>query len=348
MPSKNHEHGTRFRLIRLFKAIQEQPFTYTRKQLAKMTDVHPDTVKDDINIIRNAGYELECDRTRGFRYGFAQDHPFEELKQLLEFTEDEQLLLLRTLKQVTPRSIAMSQLSERLSAVFGRQIKPDAGFTADTLPLLREPSAEYSPRPEQLRRPYLTKFQLLEQACKQKVQVVLVDYRSSNSNEVRDRLVEPFHAKMEDDTVQAYDVEKKELRHFLLSRILRIQMTDTPWAHEVEHKVLATDPFRIVDNKQELVHLRLRVGAYNELVERYPLTKAYIQEDGKDEHIYDFQCSVNHKFFGLTNFILGFHHQIVEVIAPERLKEHLREEVEKMKRAWDRDGIPLGGAAGFS
>lgn len=91
--------------------------------------------------------------------------------------------------------------------------------------------------------------------------------------------------------------------------------------------MLATDPFRIVSDEQAMVHLRLRVGGYNELVERFPLSKAYIQEDAEEEGIYDFQCRVNRKFYGLTNFILGFHHQVVEVLEPEELKEHLREEV---------------------
>jgi predicted DNA-binding transcriptional regulator YafY len=335
MASRNHDHGTKHRILRLFKAIQEQPFRYTKRELAELTGVHPDTIKNDIVAIRNVGYELECDNKRGHRYGFAQDYSFEELKQLLELTEEEQRLLLHALRQVAPASIAMGKLSERLSAVFGFQ-----SFRPTPAPIsqVQEEPAEYRLQPQQQRRPYLTKFQLLEQARQQKVQVVLVDYRSSNSNEVRDRLVEPFHAKMEDDTVQAYDVEKKELRHFLLSRILRIQMTGQPWQYEHKHYIQATDPFRIVDDVQEMVHLRLRVGAYNELVERFPLTKAYIQEDGEHEHIYDFQCSVNHKFYGLTNFILGFHHQIVEIVGPERLKEHLREEVGKMERAWDRGG----------
>ena len=125
-------------------------------------------------------------------------------------------------------------------------------------------------------------------------------------------------------------MDKKELRHFRISRIKRIRPTETPWAYEDQHQVLATDPFRIVDDRQVMVHLRLKVGAYNELVERFPLSKAYIQEDAQEEGIYDFQARVNHQFFGLTNFILGFHHQIVEVLEPEGLKAHLRGEMDRM------------------
>jgi predicted DNA-binding transcriptional regulator YafY len=217
----------------------------------------------------------------------------------------------------------ITQLQKRLSSIFGnRQDYPGA---ADT------PGAATTPGSEHWRRPYLTKFQLLEQAREQKVQVVLLSYRSSNSNAISDRRVEPFYARIEEDTVQAYDVDKSMLRHFRISRIRRIRMTDTPWSNEAEHKVLATDPFRIVDDHQKMVHLRLKVGAYNELVERYPLTKAFIQEDAEQDNRYDFQARVNHQFKGLTNFILGFHHQVIEVVAPVELKRHLEQERERMR-----------------
>lgn len=321
MASKAHEYGTKTRLLRVLRAIQEQPYRYTKKELAALYEVDKDTIKDDFQAIQNAGFELDYDPK--YRYAFAADKPFEDLKALLQLNEQEQLLLLSAIQQLSQPSDKLQQLQKRLTAIFGnRQDYPGA---ADT------PGAVSTPGPEHWRRPYRTKFQLLQQAQAQKVQVVLLDYRSSNSNEVRDRLVEPFHARIEEDTVQAFDVDKQTLRHFRISRIRRIRMTDMPWAHEREHKVLATDPFRIVDDKQVLVHLRLQVGAYNELVERYPLCKAYIQEDAEQENRYDFQARINHKFKGLTNFILGFHHQVIEVVAPEALRRHLERERGRME-----------------
>jgi hypothetical protein len=71
------------------------------------------------------------------------------------------------------------------------------------------------------------------------------------------------------------------------------------------------------------------VGAYNELLERFPLTKAYVEES-EVPGMFDFQCKVNRGFLGLSNFILGFFHQKIEVVEPEELKEHLREAVRGM------------------
>ncbi|MBK8428067.1 MAG: hypothetical protein IPL27_19820 [Lewinellaceae bacterium] len=99
-----------------------------------------------------------------------------------------------------------------------------------------------------------------------------------------------------------------------------MRILDQPWRFEGHHNIQRTDCFRIVNNDQVNVHLRLSVGACNELVERYPLTKSYILETS-DPHYFDFQCSVNSQFFGLSNFILGFYHLDIEVIAPDSLRD---------------------------
>lgn len=300
------EYGTKMRLLRVMRALLERPYGYTKKQLANIYDVDPSTIKEDFTAFRNAGFDL--DYNKKYRYAFKADKPYEELKSLLQLSEADQLRLLQAIKDVEPGNPQFEELKERLASLI-----------------------EYTQREHRyMRRPYLTKVKLLEKAREEKRQAILIDYRSSNSNVVADRLVEPFHAKAEDDILQAFDVNKQELRHFRFSRIKRIQLTDTSWAHEDRHQILATDPFRIVDDDQVIVHLRLRVGAYNELIERFPATKAHIQEDAVEKDIYDFQAPVNHRFYGLSNFILGFHHQIVEILKPESLKEHLRKEVQRM------------------
>lgn len=300
------EFGTKMRLLLVMRNLLEAPYTYTKKQLAERFGVDPDTIKADLEAFRNAGFDYEYDQR--FCYAFKVDRPYEELKSMFQLSEEDQLRLLQALTKIEPGNPQFEALKRKLATVME----------------IAQKEHHY------LRRPYLTKVDLLEKAKNEKRQVLLVEYRSSNSNEITDRLVEPFYAKAEDDILQAYDVRKQELKHFRLSRFKRIQLLDSPWVYEEQHKILATDPFRIVDDQQVMVHLRLTIGAYNELVERFPLSKAYIQEDAVEEGIYDFQCRVNHNFYGLTNFILGFHHRIVEIIEPESLKVHLREKIQQM------------------
>lgn len=299
------EYGTKLRLLRVMQALLDHPKHYTKRKLAELYTVNLDTIKNDFKALSNAGFVVDHDEK--YRYYFVEEKPYAQLQDLLHFSEEDQAILYRAIDQVAAYEKRGQRLKKKLASLYD----------------YRRLGHAY------LRKPYLTKVDLLMQAKNEKRQVILRDYSSSNSNEVRDRLVEPFHPSPPDDTLQAFDVDKGALRHFRISRITRVEMTDTPWQFEGHHNIMLTDPFRIVDSNQKMVHLRLRVGARNELVERFPLTQSYIQDAG-EEGIYDFQCMVNHKFLGLTNFILGFHHQLLEVLGPESLLDHLQAEVEKM------------------
>lgn len=303
---KEAEFGPRARILRLLRAILDQPNRYTRQELADKFGVSVDTIRDDFEILTNAEFALIPDDR--YRYAFVTEKPLRQLKDLLHFSEEDQAALYQAIDNLYIGSERARNLKAKLASVYDFHRLGHA----------------------YLRKPHLTKVDLLMQAQREKRQAYLIDYRSSNSNKIETRRVEPFHVAPAEDTLQAFDAEKRTLRHFRLSRFTRVQLTDLPWKHEGSHVIMHVDPFRIVDNQQVDVHLRLGVGAYNELVERYPLTRSYIEETD-DPNMFDFQCRVNHRFFGLSNFILGFYHQHIEVLAPEALKAHLREELGKMR-----------------
>jgi len=144
-------------------------------------------------------------------------------------------------------------------------------------------------------------------------------------------LVEPFQVSTKDDMLHAYDLERKMIRHFRISRIERVELQNEHWQYETLHHVAATDPFRIVNDKQIKVHLKLKTGAVNELIEKFPISQAYIQPSAGQAGIYDFECKVNAEFLGITNFILGHSEYIAEIVEPESLVEHIKKKVEGMK-----------------
>lgn len=304
--SKEKEYGHKLRLIRILRAIVERPFGYTKQQLATTYGVHKDTISNDFLVFRTAGFEL--DRDEKDRYAFVVDRPLQKVQGLLYFSEEERALLHAAIDSLQTTPEKQDRLKQKLHALY-----------------------DYSKLGlANLRKPYLNKVSLLEMAQKEKKRVILKDYRSSNSNTVTDRTVEPYHINPAEDTLQSFDVDKHIPRHFRISRIARVLVLEEPWQFGHMHNILRTDPFRIVDNDQVNVHLRLSVGAYNELIERYPTTRSYILET-EDPNYFDFQCMVNHHFYGLSNFILGFHHLQIEVLAPEDLRQHLQAEAAKMK-----------------
>jgi predicted DNA-binding transcriptional regulator YafY len=303
---KDKEYGTKIRLLRILRAIIEQPRRYTKLELAENYEVHPDTVTGDFEAFINAGFAMDHDEK--FRYFFIKDKPLKKAGELLYFSDEERALLYEAIDNLRTTPERQSALKQKLHSLYDYS---RLGFA-------------------NLRKPYLTKIDLLRQAKDEKKMVVLEEYHSSNSSQVSDRLVEPFHIAAEDDMLHAYEVEKKVIRHFRITRFVRVKQTERPWEYERYHNVMNTDPFRIVTNQQLNVHLRLSVGARNELLERYPLTRKYIEQTA-DPNYFDFQANVNRNFYGLSNFILGFYHLDIEVISPDALREHLRNEVAKMK-----------------
>jgi len=305
--SKEKEYGTKQRLLRILFAIVENPKGYTKKRLADLyADGKESTIKHDFQAFKNAGLQLDFEK-KNYCYYFKEEQKYKQLKDLLHFSEEDQAMINLIIDRIDTNGKRGQRLKKKLASLYDYKRLGHA----------------------YLRKPYLTRVDLLLQAKADRQQVILRDYRSSNKNKISDRLVEGFHVSPPDDTLQAYCVHSKGLRHFRISRISRVQLTRTPWAFEGHHTIMRTDPFRIVQNQQVMVHLRLKVGAYNELIERFPLTKSYITES-EEEDIFDFQCMVNYKFLGLTNFILGYYHQLVEVLEPDSLLDHLRDTVEKM------------------
>lgn len=301
------EKGKR-RLLRVMLAILAQPYRYTKNELAEMVgDKDAGNISNDFDDLRAAGIHLDYDER--YRYDFKLEKPFSKLKEILYFTEEDQELLKNAIDHLYRGDKRADQLKRKLGSLYDyHRLGLDA-----------------------LRKPNLKKIDMLKEAQENEKIVIMYNYYSSNSNEVSDKKVEPFHISPDEDLLHAYDVEKEKLRHYRISRIERIEILETDWKYKGKHRIMASDPFRIVSDKQVMIHLRLKVGAYNELTERFPLSKRYIEPSAEEKNIFDFQCKVNDQFIGLTNFILGSYHQLIEVVGPDKLIEHLEEEVKKFQ-----------------
>lgn len=294
------------RLIKVFWAIIVRPNYYTKKQLAQKFNVHEDTIKNDFEDIRNAGFSLDYDKK--YCYFIENDSQYEYLKDLLFFSEAEQQYLRDILHTLKEDEKMRKRIQGKLVYLYEMSRLGNSLIT----------------------KPFLSKVNLLESANKAQKQVILKGYHSSNSSTVADRQVEPFHISTEDDILHAFDVEKKEIRHYRISRIERVIATEKSWQYSGSHYVKATDPFRIVEDKQVYVHLRLKVGGYNELIERFPLTKSYLSPSADSQDIYEFCGKVNYRFYGLSNFILGYHAHIEDIVEPDSLRAFLKEELSKI------------------
>jgi predicted DNA-binding transcriptional regulator YafY len=95
---KFNDTSPNIRLLKVLRAMIERPFGYTKQDWAYEYNVHKDTIKKDIDDIRNAGFEVNYDSK--YRYGIGQDKVLEHLKELLFFSENEQDFLLSALDKM--------------------------------------------------------------------------------------------------------------------------------------------------------------------------------------------------------------------------------------------------------
>ena len=299
------EYTGRTRSLRILFAIVESPFFYTKERLSKTYNVSKDAITDDFTAFRDAGFELIKDERH--RYALSAEKKYDNLKALLVFSKKEEDKLNEALQKMGTQDLEAEKLLKKLSRIY------DVSKMHNTFD-----------------KNFLTKMDKLEKARTDKKVVILKDYHSTNSSSVRNRTVEAFHISAEDDIVHAFDLDIRSIRHFRISRISKLEIMTTAWAHEGHHVLQATDPFRIHDNKQVSIHLRIKVGAYNQLIEQYPIARAYLKPANDASDTYDFECKVNHRFYGLTNFVLGNYNQIEAILEPESLIEYIRDEAKKL------------------
>lgn len=105
--------------------------------------------------------------------------------------------------------------------------------------------------------------------------VVLENYASSNSGKVSNRRIEPIKWTMGNRQLQAFDLDKQEIRTFVLSRMGGAKLSEEEWQHKKLPTVMETDCFWMSGNEDISVTLQMSLMALNLLHEEYPLSRDY-------------------------------------------------------------------------
>lgn len=164
-------------------------------------------------------------------------------------------------------------------------------------------------------------------AIRLKKQVFLYKYHSSHSGTIIDRLTEPFDFTHNYHSLWAYETDTGKNKIFTIDRIEKLDLLDTSWQCEESHRKLPVDIFRVCDEPEVEVKVRLSLRARNLLVEEYPLSEKYIKKISDNEYILHTRVW---GFAGIARFVMGLIDE-TEVIEPKGLKEFIRGKLEKMK-----------------
>ena len=161
-------------------------------------------------------------------------------------------------------------------------------------------------------------IQALSDAAKCKAQVVLKNYESSHSGEVRDRRIEPFGFTTNYLDVWGYDLEDRKNKLFKIARIGDVEIQTEPWVAEKKHSAAAIDVFRMSGPNSYHVRLHLTYRAKNLMVEEYPLAEKCIRKNG-DSYIFDADVRA---LEGVGRFVIGLAAD-VQIVEGEELKAYI-------------------------
>lgn len=260
-------------------------------------DISERTAFRYIQTFRDAGFIIP--KPQNGLYQIDKDSPyFREISELLHFSKEEAFILQRAIHSISDENLLKQKLVAKLYALY------DFDRVADTI--VKE---ELSANIHQLMR-----------AIRNKRKVILKGYLSANSNEEKDRLVEPFEFTTNYISTWAYDTDDGVCKTFKNTRINSVHVLDEAFSHQSQHATLPMDVFRISAAQQTWVKLELSIRAVELLKEEYPLSETFITESGEGRFLFHAPvCG----FDGVGRFVMGLSSEI-RIIEPVELKEFIQ------------------------
>lgn len=295
-----HKFERQLRLMMLLT----QNRNYTLEELGERLDMSTRNVYRYIEAFKMAGFVV---RKRGKYYSLDKSSPyFKDITSLVHFTEEEAYILKRAIESVDGNTSLKQNLKHKLYKVYDYEILSEI--------VVRTGIAD--------------NVHFLYEAIKEKKQVLFRQYRSSNSQVVKDRLVEPFAFTANNNEIWCYEPASGMNKLFKVSRITKVEMTERPWQSEMEHREGFIDVFHNSSELRLPITLRLGMIAANLLIEEFPLAEKYMQK--VDDSHWIFSTNVC-RYEGVARFILGLYEDIEIIDSPE-LEKFLEEKVKKYQR----------------
>ena len=178
-------------------------------------------------------------------------------------------------------------------------------------------------------------IQDLNEAIQKKTKVNLLGYRSSNSSNIEDRIVEPFEFMGDYEGIWCYEIKSQQVKQFKISRIEKVEILNENWQHQSEHKIPFTDAFKMSAKKPvAIVELQLSLKAYNLLREEFPLA---VKDISERENLYHLKTSIAN-FHGIGRFVMGLSDEI-KIISPETFKTFIKEKFKSLNKPFRRASV---------
>ncbi|WP_276369324.1 WYL domain-containing protein [Chryseolinea sp. H1M3-3] len=286
------------KLLRLFQIIAVlKSGHWTIKQLADRFDTSDRTIYRYINLLEEVDFLLEKDFENRFFIITTEDDPTQA-----QFSIEETKLIKKLIQAGAQDNPLKSSLLKKLSL-----------------------NSEMDSMPRLFLKARLGHFvDKLAESILNKNQIVLKNYHSANSNEIRDRLVEPIHFGDNYQSIIALDTQDKICKQFKLDRIGEIIEMGSKVQFENLHQKNQTDIFGFTGDSNTWITLHLSLRAYLLLREEYPLSIPYIE---RTENGYTFHGPVSN-LEGIGRFVLGLMDEI-QIKGPDLFKTFIENKFQR-------------------
>ncbi len=283
------------RLLRLLMMLNSVK-TYSMDELKDRFEMSESTLYRYLDTFEEAGFIIN--RNGGLYNLKKEDKNVKELNKLFHFSEEEAYILYQTLSLLEKSSPVKEKLINKLHTLY------DFKNLA---------AAKQNSRIEIISK--------ITKAIEDKKQLAIIAYRSSNSDNISNRKVEPFAFLDEHAAIWCFDTADKQCKQFRLARMENVDITQSLWAYQEKHIIPFCDAFRMSSEKAiGTVEAILSLKAYNLLIEEFPLSIPYIH---KKEKGYILSLPVAN-YHGIGRFVLGLLGEIT-VLEPKEFLGFLEE-----------------------
>lgn len=283
------------RLLRLLRLLSGN-VTYSVDELADRLDTSWRSIYRYIDTLKSAGFAVEKVYGNVYRLVSMKDARF-DLSKVVMFSDEEAAIVNGMIDGLDNTNALKIGLKRKLAAVYdSTSIANYIGSKSNA-----------------------ANTQAIADAIREHRKVVLKDYESSHSGQVRDRLVEPFQFTTNYVDAWCFDLEDGANKRFKIARIGEVEILPEEWTAEASHKAQPMDAFRMNGDRPIHIKLILSLRAKNLLVEEYPLAEQSTREEN-GRWIYEGDI---YALQGAGRFVVSLFHEI-EIAEGEPLRQYVQ------------------------
>ena len=292
------------RVLRLMKMMTSGN-RYTVEELAERLDTSYRSIYRYIDTFKEVGFVVHKEDGAVYRLGKESPY-FKDISQLIHFTDEEAHIVNQLIGALDDTNTLKQNLRRKLSSVYN--------CTSLANSIVKGKNAE--------------NVNHIIEAIEEHRQVILHDYSSSHTGSKRDRLVEPISFTTNYVQIWCYDTSDSKTKLFNTARIGAVEVLDTEWQHQAEHRCGQIDVFRNMGFEQMRVQLRLGVMSHNLLIEEYPLSERDLTQIDENHWLLDTMVC---NYAGIGRFVMGLVEDI-EVIDSPDFTAYLRQKSELISK----------------